>query len=229
MAFYAAQSHELAPELKMPPHAAKPKSHGLFTYQLAQAMMSGAGLSYRQLGQTILQNYVVQGMRATTPLFEGTHLDALMFGRINQGSNDQWPVRKRGGSKPSMFVPAGQLQQIGKGAIFALLAKVSDANDKALGYARANLVEIFGTKLVPIAYEDKPAIDIKALPRSTYARMIKPSFQFGLSVAMPRLRDAVSDRERRVAKIIEAMVAEQRADKNANGLQIKWQKPGRPC
>ncbi|MCP4933821.1 MAG: caspase family protein [bacterium] len=229
VAFYAAQSHELAPELKLPPHGAKPKSHGLFTYQLAHAMMSGAGLSYRQLGQTILQNYVAQGMRATTPLFEGTHLDALMFGRINQGDNNQWPVRKRGGSKPSLFVPAGQLQQIGKGAIFALLAKVSDANDQALGFARADLVEIFGTKLVPIAYNDKPAADIQALPRSTYARMIKPSFQFGLSVAMARLGYAVSDRERRVVRVIEAMAQKQQADKNLNGLRIKWQQPGEPA
>ncbi len=229
VAFYAAQSHELAPELKMPPNDVNAKSHGLFTYQLAQAMMSGAGLSYRQLGQTILQNYVLQGMRATTPLFEGTHLDAKMFGRTNLGGNAQWPVRKRGGSKPSLFVPAGQLQQIGKGAIFALLAKVSDADDKAIGYARADLVEVFGSKLIPIAYEDKPAIDITALPRSTYARMVKPSFQFGLSVAMPALGDALSDREQRVAKIIEAMAREQQADKKPNGLRIKWQKPGDPA
>ncbi len=229
VAFYAAQSHELAPELKMPPNSTTAKSHGLFTYQLAQAMMSGAGLSYRQLGQTILQNYVMQGMRATTPLFEGTHLDALMFGRTNQGSNNQWPVRKRGGSKASLFIPAGQLQKIGTGAIFALLAKVSDADDQALGYARAGHVEIFGTKLEPVAYENKPIVEIAGLPRSVYARLIKPSFQFDLSVAMPRRADALSDRERRVAKIIEAMAAEQRANKKANGLQIKWQQPGDPA
>ena len=229
VAFYAAQSHELAPELKMPPNSSTPKSHGLFTYQLAQAMMSGAGLSYRQLGQTILQNYVLQGMRATTPLFEGTHLDALMFGRTNQGSNHQWPVRKRGGSKASLFVPAGQLQQIGKGAIFALLAKVSDADDKAIGYARAAHVELFGTKLMPIAYEEKPLLDIGALPRSAYARLIKPSFKFSLSVAKPRLGDVATDRERRVVKIIAAMASEQNSDKNSNGLQIKWQEAGAPA
>ena len=54
-------------------------------------MMSGAGLTYRQLGQVILQNYVKQGMRATTPLFEGTRLDAPIFGRINQNGGQGSP------------------------------------------------------------------------------------------------------------------------------------------
>lgn len=226
VAFYAAQSHELAPELKMPPNSSAQKSHGLFTYQLAQAMMSGAGLSYRQLGQTILQNYVMQGMRATTPLFEGTHLDAKMFGRTNLAGNNQWPVRIRSGSKASLFVPAGQLQQIGKGAIFALLKNVSDEDDDAIGYAQAEFVEVFGTKLLPIAFAGKPAIDLGSLPRSAYARLIKPSFQFGLSVAKPRLVNARSERARRVAKIIEEMAQEQSGETKSSGLKIKWREAG---
>ena len=230
VAFYAAQSHELAPELKMPANSSSAKSHGMFTYQLAQAMMSGAGLSYRQLGQTILQNYVMQGMRATTPLFEGTHLDAQMFGRINRGGNHQWPVRIRSGSKASLFIPAGELQKIGKGAVFALLAKVSDGDDKAIGYAQAEHVEIFGTKLRPIAFEGKSSPDIATLPRSAYARLIKPSFQFGLSVAKPRLEDAKTDRERRIVNIIEAMTQEQQGEgKKQNGLRINWQEAGDPA
>lgn len=229
VAFYAAQSHELAPELKMPPHSSSPTSHGLFTYQLAQAMMTGGGLTYRQLGQVILQKYVQQGMRATTPLFEGTHLDAPMLGRTNQEVMHQWPVRLRGSRKRSLFIPAGELQNIGKGSVFALLENVSDSDDKAIGYAIADHVELFGAQLSPVAYGGRPVLDLAVLPRSSYARMIKPSFQFALSVARPDLATAKTDRERRVVTIIEQMVAEQKAGKTANGLQVQWQKAEAPA
>jgi Caspase domain len=231
VAFYAAQSHELAPELQMPPNALSPLSHGLFSYQLAQAMMGGAGLTYRQLGQVILQKYVTQGMRATTPLFEGTHLDAPMFGRENQQLTKQWPVRIRGSRNRSLFIPAGELQQIGKGAVFALLENVSDSDEKAIGYAKAGLVELFGTQLIPVAHGGKAVFDLAKLPRSAYARIIKPAFQFGLSVAMPSLAEAKTQREVRVAKLIHQMAADQgtggeKKDKPRNGLQVKWLEAG---
>ncbi len=226
VAFYAAQSHELAPELALPANADKPSSHGLFTYQLAKAMMSGNGQTYRQLGQQILQNYVKQGMRATTPLFEGTRLDAPMFGTVNQAAGTksamQWPVRLRGGSRKRLYVPAGQLQQIGKGAIFALLNNVLDKDEQAIGYAKAVHVELFGAQLLPVAFAGKPVPELKTLPKSAYARLVQPSFQFALTVAMPQHKDAQTARERRVAKIISRLASAQAGSKQDNGLQVKW-------
>jgi len=233
VAFYAAQSHELAPELALPAKADKPSSHGLFTYQLAKAMMSGSGQTYRQLGQQILQSYVKEGMRATTPLFEGTRLDAPMFGTVNQAagarSATQWPVRLRGGRKKKLYVPAGQLQEIGKGAIFALLGTVSDKDEQAIGYAKAVHVELFGAQLLPIAFAGKSLIDLKTLPKSAYARLVRPSFQFALTVAIPQLKDAQTARERRVAKIIARLARDRAGAKQANGLQVKWVAAGTPA
>ena len=227
VAFYAAQSHQLAPELKMPANAAKPSSHGMFTYQLAQAMMGGGGLTYRQLGQTILQKYVKQGMRATTPLFEGSHLDAPMFGRTNVKKTFQWPVRIRGSRKRRLYVPVGELQQVGKGALFSLHASASDPDEKAIGYAKADLVELFGAQLHPVAHADQPVFDLANLPRTAYARLIKPSFQFGLTVARPDPASAGTQRERRVSNIIEAMAADQMSGNDSKGLQVKWVEAGR--
>ncbi|MCF6199172.1 MAG: caspase family protein [Hyphomicrobiaceae bacterium] len=233
VAFYAAQSHELAPELALPANAEKPLSHGLFTYQLAKAMMSGNGQTYRQLGQQILQNYVKEGMRATTPLFEGTRLDAPMFETVNQAAGTrsaaQWLVRLRGGRHKKLYVPAGQLQQIGKGAIFALLANVSDKSEQAIGYAKATHVELFGTQLLPVAFGGKNEFDLKTLPKSAYARIIRPSFQFALTVAMPRRKEAQTARERRVAKIIAGLASDQAVSKGASGLQVKWVEAGTPA
>ncbi len=232
VAFYAAQSHELAPELKMPPDTPSAAAHGLFTYQLAQAMMNGAGLTYREIGQMILQKYVTQGMRATTPLFEGTHLDTPLFGRKNRPAVLQWPVRIRGSRKRTLFVPAGQLQQIGPGAVFALLENASDGEDKAIGYAKAGHVELFAAELIPVAHGGKAAPDPARLPRSAYARLVKPAFRFTLDVAMPRLANATTSRERRVVRVIEKMAARRAGDseigeRKNTGLQINWKQAGR--
>ncbi len=227
VAFYAAQSHQLAPELKMPPEAKAPVSHGLFTWQLARAMMDGAGRTYRQIGQSILQKYVTQGMRATTPLFEGTNLDTPLFGRKNREVARQWPVRRRGSaSRRALFVPAGELQEVGKGTIFALLANVSDTDEQAIGYARAEQIDLFSARLVPVSYGGKAAIALSHIPRTAWARVIKPAFRFSLSVAIPRINDARTGRERRVARIIAGMVNGPEA---GNGVQINWRKPDEPA
>ena len=227
VAFYAAQSHQLAPELKMPPHSSSPSAHGLFTYQLAQAMMAGSGLTYRQLGQFILQKYVKQGMRATTPLFEGTHLDAPMFGTTNKKVRNQWPVRIKGSRNKTLFVPAGELQQIGKGTLFALLGNVSDPDDQAVGYAVADHVELFGARLLPVAHGDQKAFDLAVLPRSSYARVIQPQFRFSLRVARPKRSQAQTDRERRLVRAIDAVAHEGQDVGAKRGLRIDWVEAGR--
>ena len=75
--------------------------------------------------------------------------------KCGQGSSTQWPVRLRGGRHKKLYVPAGQLQQIGKGAVFALLKNVSDKDEQAIGYAKATYVELFGTQLLPVAFGGK--------------------------------------------------------------------------
>ena len=67
------------------------------------------------------------------------------------------------------------------------------------------------------------------LPKSAYARIVKPSFQFALTVAMPLLKDARTARERRVAKIVSGLANEQSSGKRTNGLQVKWVQAGQPA
>lgn len=222
VAFYAAQTHELAPELALPPGSEQPKAHGLFSYALAEAVASAPNATYRQLGQIILQKYVKQGMRATTPLFEGTALDARVLGLVNEPAPVQWPVTLRGSRDKKLYVPAGELNQIGRNALFALMNDAADEDNKAIGYARAGLVEPFGAELEPVAHDGKAPVDLAELPRSAYARLISPAFSFGLKVALPRAGDAVTEREKRLYAVIERMAAAASAGSAAEGLNVEW-------
>ena len=80
VAFYAAQTTETTPEMRLPAGHPNRKSYGLFGYTLAEALSSVDGVSYRQLSQHVLQRYAALGMQAPTPAFSGTHLDAPIFG-----------------------------------------------------------------------------------------------------------------------------------------------------
>ena len=230
VAFYAAQTNELAPELSLPPGLTPKRSHGMFSYALAEAITAAPDVSYRRLGQMILQKYVRQGMRATTPLIEGSHLDAPLFGQQNRPLQRQWPVALRGARKKRLYVPAGRLHKIGKGAVFAILKNAADRDEAAIGYARADLVELFGAQLSPIEYAGKKPLKLSSSLRSAYARVIKPAFAFSLKVALPEKTNAVTSRERRMLGAVKAF-ADRGGDKGGAkpGLQIEWVKAGQPA
>ncbi|MEL6785735.1 MAG: caspase family protein [Pseudomonadota bacterium] len=71
IAFYAAQTNETTPEMRLPAGKKGRQSHGLFTFTLFETMAQFPGLTYRQLGQEILRRYSTTYRVQPTPLFEG--------------------------------------------------------------------------------------------------------------------------------------------------------------
>ncbi|MFN0315705.1 MAG: caspase domain-containing protein, partial [Burkholderiales bacterium] len=66
VAFHAAQTDELAPEMAMPSEAVSSgvarKPHGVFTYTLAEALNTRPSATYRELMQFILSRYMAQNL-----------------------------------------------------------------------------------------------------------------------------------------------------------------------
>ena len=192
VAFYATQSTQLEPELKLPAGADKQQMHGLFTYTLAEVLSSYDTLSYRQLGQQILQNYAASGRHTPVPLLEG-HLDRMVFGQRKR-ADKQWPIYLE---KNVPIIAAGRLQQLDKGSVLAILAKAQDTTDKALGYAEISAANIFESTLRSVEYLEKPALD--KFPTGAYARLVAPHFN-------PRLRVAKPDTDNKtVQKVLSAL------------------------
>ena len=92
VAFYAAQTTELTPEMALP-QGTGGTVHGLFTYTLAQALASAPAATYRQLAQFIFARYAAQNLNTPTPLITGTGLDAAVFGSGVVSTLRQWPLR----------------------------------------------------------------------------------------------------------------------------------------
>lgn len=72
VAFYGAQSFGSAPEMKLPPDAANPEPHGLYTYLLAREMHTlGSTASYGELSSRVTAAYQAFPCNLTVPLAEG--------------------------------------------------------------------------------------------------------------------------------------------------------------
>lgn len=118
VAFFAAHSGQLALEGPLP-RTARPgerKNHGLLTYQVAQALLSGEAGTYRDLAYRVLNGYDDWGARAPAPLFEG-ELDRPVFG-LGEAGERAWPVERMDTRRT--VVGAGALDGVGEGAVFRL-------------------------------------------------------------------------------------------------------------
>ncbi|MEP1207857.1 MAG: caspase family protein [Rhizobiaceae bacterium] len=91
VAFYAAQSNQTTPEMRLPAGDPDRISHGLFTFTLLETMAQNPSLNYRQLGQEILRRYSVEYRVQPTPLFEGD-LDAMVLSSDSSDRIQQWPL-----------------------------------------------------------------------------------------------------------------------------------------
>lgn len=79
--FYATQTTEMTPELRLPLGAVARRPHGLFAYTVMQALENGTAMTYRQMAQFILNKYGAINEARATPLFTGTDLDAAVLGQ----------------------------------------------------------------------------------------------------------------------------------------------------
>jgi hypothetical protein len=182
VAFYAAQTSETTPEMSLPTGNLEQRSHGLFTYTLAKILAQHHGLTYREAAELILQHYAAQNYHHPTPLFEGTHLDAPIFGAQARQRIPQWPIKRQ---LDQLKIPAGQLHRLASGSLFAILANAAATNEAVLGYAQITQTAIWESHLKTVAYQNKPALKPKDIPSGAYARLIKPNISLSLRIALP--------------------------------------------
>lgn len=219
VAFYAAQTVETTPEMKLPTGEPQRKAQGLFSYVLAETLARYDGISYRQLGQQVLQRYAALGVNATTPLWEGTALDAPVFGAEATAAVRQWPLKV---SRGELSIGAGSLQQFSEGAIFAVVPTAASSDRDVAGYLRGDTLTPLSSIVSPIAYGGKPALTSDQLKAGFYARLVDPNLRLSLRVALPLLSAGSDSASENAAR---QMIMALRADAKDN-VRIEWVDPG---
>lgn len=176
--FYAAQTTELAPELRLPQGDPDRQPYGLFSFMITRALEMNQPMTYRQLGQYVLSQYGGIAEAHVTPLFSGTALDQTVLGQQTLPVR-QWPV-----SANKLTVPTGSLSGLAEGAIFALLPNALSKVEDAIGYLRARKVDIAQTELEPVALQNKPAPAAADFAAGVQARLVSNPERFSLHVAV---------------------------------------------
>jgi hypothetical protein len=212
--FYAAQTTETTPEKRLPEGHPDRKPYGVFTYTLAQVLTSNPGISYRQAAERVLQMYSAQNLRAVTPVFEGSAMDAPLFGQKAGEPIRQWRPIAAAKSSDGYEINAGTLQQFGPGAVFAILPNAASKNTEAIGYMRASQVDVLRTTLLSVAYEGKPAL--AELPRDAVVRVVSSNVSLNLRVSAPADKPNGAGYANAL-KIIEALRAN-----GSDGLKVEW-------
>lgn len=178
--FYAAQTTETTPETGFPEGEPDRKPYGVFTYTLAQVLQENPDISYRQAGERVMQLYAARNLRVT-PLFEGSAIDAPVFGQKIGDAVRQWRVTQGAGG---LTIKAGSLHRFASGAIFAVHPNAAASRDaEPLTYLKADKVEVMSAQLVPVAYNGKPAQS--TLPAEAVVRLVDPNLNLNLRVSLP--------------------------------------------
>lgn len=150
IALYAAQTFELAPEMRLPLGSAEARPQGLFSYTLAQALQAAGPVTWRQLRDELISRYRSQAMWNPTPQMDGTALDQTVFGTALQARRDSWPLESDGST---LKVAAGVLDQLHPGDRLAVLRRPADPLEQRLGTVR---VETVGPATATVSLENGP-------------------------------------------------------------------------
>lgn len=210
--YYAAQSNESTPEKDIPEGHEESKPYGLFTYSLAQVISANPGITYRQAGERILQLYAATNLRSPTPLFEGSGLDAPLFGQAVGDVVRQWKVIPKNGT---FEISGGAMHQFGKGAVFAVLPNAAASDGDVVGYVGADKVGMTYSTLVAIPWKGVAALNADDVPRDAVVRLVDPALNLSLRVGLP---------EEKMSKIV-GSVFEKLRKSRSDGLRIEWVAP----
>lgn len=204
VAFYAAQTTETTPEMRLPKGKKGRRSQGLFTFTLFQVLAEYPGISYRQLGQEVLRRYGASYLTQPTPLYEGD-LDRAVFGSNRTGRISQWGITL---NDDVLTLPAGTLHGLQAGSELLLLPNAVAKNADAIG--SLTIVEADALSST-VSVKDKSGNvfkDMDAIENGLIARMKNASVEFSLIVALPDMQDVKSTKLKakitRILKNIEA-------------------------
>jgi hypothetical protein len=214
VAFYAAQTTELTPEMPLPPGTGG-TVHGLFTYTLAEALASAPTASYRQLAQFVLARYAAQNLNTPTPLVTGTGLDAPVFGSAAAPAMRQWPLQA---TVAGVRVDAGRLDGIDVGSELDILPGPLAPASARLGSLRVVAATATSAWLAPLEPASANALDLVRLPPQAVARRTAPArIALQLRVAKPPVADDTDSST--VWRVIDAMA------RRPEGIDIAWVEP----
>jgi len=203
VAFFAAQTVETTPEMLLPRGADDARKLGLFTYTLFSRVAENPNVSYRQLGQSIMQAYSAENRSRPTPLFEG-NLDAPVFGMDEADFVQQWKIAV---AQAGVTVPAGRMHRLSPGAKLAILPSPAASDEEAIGYLEVRSSENLTSGLSPVEYAGKPAISPAEIPANAYARLAELSFDTELVVSLPPESADFPEQVAEVKKLLDAIVA----------------------
>lgn len=234
--FYAAQASQTTPEMNLPAGADDRKPYGLFTHNLFTTIALHPDASYRQIADEVLSRYSSENVRMPTPLFEGSALDAPVFGQSNADRINQWSIQKVGNSYK---IAAGSLYQFGRGALFAVYPSAAAKSGTEIGYLQAKSVDAMQSVLVePVCsisdsskvpeYCEKK-LKLSDIPHKAVARLVDPAFRFDVAVALPSLEDIPQGAEyQALRQALDAMKVPDKSQKSAQPLNINWVKKTDP-
>ena len=206
VAFFAAQTVETTPEMLLPRGSDDAQKLGLFTYTLFSKIAENPNVSYRQLSQSIIQAYAAENRTRPTPLFEG-RLDAPVFGTTGGDFVKQWEIRK---NPAGTEVEAGALHGLAPGAILAVLENANDNLEDAKGYLEVVSTSTLTSRVRPVEYEGKPAMDVAAIPENGYARVAFMVFDHDLRVARPNMQWATEEQVAEINAILDRIANDEK-------------------
>ncbi len=215
--FYAAQTSEPTPEMRLPAGHPKRTSHGLFSFVMMQALEGGAGMSYRQLSQYVLTRYGGMNETRVTPLFSGTALDSAVMGQ-DAATVRQWKLT----DAKELTVGAGALADLEEGAVLAILPTPISGLSEAIGYVQVSRAELATARIEPVDYAGIPKKTDTELKVGTVGRLVQQAMKFSLSVGVdlqqctrPCAFDAPLTRLRNA-----------KPGEGVAGAQVQWVAPG---
>lgn len=177
--FYAAQTREATPEMRLPLGRADGKQYGLFGFMVMEALETGAPMSYRQMAQYVLTRYGAMNETRVTPLFSGTDLDQPVL-QQEAPPIRQWKI-ERG---RDLVVNGGALARLNEGTIVAVMADPLAGTQAAAGYLKLVQVGLAASTATPVDYRGKPALKPDAIPKGSFARVVQAVPQYALRVSV---------------------------------------------
>lgn len=217
VAFFAAQTIETTPEMPLPRGAPDAERLGLFTFTIFSKLAENPGMTYRQLGHSVLQQYGAEARQRPTPIFEG-ELDARVFGSERVDTVMQWQVDVKDNT---LTLPAGRLHRLTPGTKLAILPTPASELSDTRGYLEVVSAENLTSKVMPVAFDGKPALKLADLPPKAYARLADLAVDYKLRVARPTAAPGLEDDAKRVDAVLDRLGAAE--DKRFN---IEFVEPG---
>ncbi len=178
IAFFAAQSDQLAIETDLPKRGGERRAHGLLSYYLAEALARGAQVTYRDIANQVMAGFAKHpGSDMPTPLFEGP-LDQATFGEAGAAFQGYLVERPLSGDRLQM--PAGRLQGLEPGLTVSL-HDPAEPEGAPLALAEVTAVGVADSEL-EILSSEKP---LYRLPRRLIGRPQEVPLSLSLTVGLP--------------------------------------------